>query len=84
MDRFNSEQAIQKLIDAIDEMHLSKGTTNSLQPPLNAALKQIDRNNRQAACGSLGAFLNQVDTKENNGQLTPQQAKELRQQATAI
>ncbi len=78
------EQAMQKLIDTIDEMGISKGTKNSLQAPLNAASNHLGNNNEGAACGSLGAFLNQVDAKEGNGQLTTQQSSGLRQQATAI
>jgi FIMAH domain-containing protein len=55
-----------------------------LQAPLNAALKQLDKNNNKGACGPLGAFLDQVNEKRSNGQLTSAQADELRQQATAI
>jgi FIMAH domain-containing protein len=65
-------------------MHLSKGTTTSLQGPLNSAIKQLDRNNQQGACGPIGAFLDQVNDKRSSGQLTSAQAAELRQQATAI
>ena len=65
-------------------MHLPKGTTTSLEAPLNTALSQLNRNNDAAACNTLNAFLNQVKAKENNGQLTSQQAADLRQQATAI
>jgi hypothetical protein len=35
-------------------------------------------------CNQLNAFLNQVNAKQNNGQLTSQQAAELTQQAKAI
>jgi YVTN family beta-propeller protein len=79
-----AEQALDKLIDNIDEMGLSKGTTTSLQAPLNAALKQLENGKEAEACGPLDAFLDQVNEKEGNGQLTPQQAAELRQQTTAI
>jgi YVTN family beta-propeller protein len=79
-----AEQALDKLIDTIDHMSLPKGTATSLKGPLNAAAKQLDNSNEEGACGSLGAFLNQLDAKEGNGQLTSQQATELRQQAIAI
>ncbi len=79
-----SEQAIQKLIETIDEMGLSKGTTTSLQAPLNAAVKHLENNKQAQACGPLGAFLDQVNEKESNGQLTSQQAAELRLQGAAI
>jgi YVTN family beta-propeller protein len=78
------QQAVQKLTNTIDSMHLSKGITTSLEAPLNAATRQLNRNNDIAACSSLNAFLNHVNQKETKGQLTSQQATDLRQQATAI
>jgi YVTN family beta-propeller protein len=78
------QQAVQNIITTIDNMHLSHGVTTSLEAPLNAALGQLNRNNHAAACNTLNAFLNQVKAKEGNGQLTSQQAADLRQQATAI
>ena len=47
-------------------MHLSKGTTISLEAPLNAAIKQLNHENDVAACNLLSAFLHQVDAKETN------------------
>ena len=76
------QQAVQELIDTIDNMDLSRGTTVSLEVTLNAAVRQLDRNNDEAACSQLDAFLNKVDVRENNGRLTSQQATDLRQQAT--
>jgi hypothetical protein len=55
-----------------------------LEAPLNAALAQLNRNHDTPACNQLNAFLNQVNAKQNNGQLTSQQAAEITQQATAI
>lgn len=79
------KQAIQKIVDNIDSLHLSKGTTTSLEAPLNAASRQLSRdNNNVATCNLLDAFLHQVNSKEANGQLTSKQAADLRQQATAI
>jgi hypothetical protein len=52
--------------------------------PLNAAAKQLENNKEDEACGPLGAFLDQINAKEVNGQLTSQQATELRQLATVI
>jgi len=77
-------QGIQKLINTIDSFNLPKGVTNSLEAPLNAAINQLNHNNNVAACNQLNAFLNQVNAKQNNGQLTSQQAAELTQQAKAI
>jgi FIMAH domain len=78
------ELAVQKLIDTIDNMDLSRGTTASLETTLNAAMRQLDRNNDESACSQFDIFLNKVDVRENNGRLTSQQATDLRQQATAI
>jgi hypothetical protein len=77
-------QAIQKLINTIDSFHLPKGVTTSLEALLNAALAQLNRNNPTPACNQVNAFLNQVNAKQTNGQLTPQQAADLSQQAKAI
>jgi hypothetical protein len=79
-----SVQGIQKLINIIDSFNLPTGVTNSLEAPLNAAINQLNHNNNVAACNQLNAFLNQVSAKQTNGQLTLQQAADLRQQATAI
>src|SRR5215831_8251953 len=56
----------------------------SLEAPLNAALAQLNRNHDTPACNQLNACLNQVNAKQTNGQLTPQQAADLSQQAKAI
>ena len=80
LDREVSAEAFSK-IDTIDNMDLSKGTTTSLEAPLNAAIKQLNRENDVAACNLLNAFLRQVDAKETNGQLALRQAANLRQQA---
>jgi len=77
-------QAVRNIINTIDNMHLSHGITTSLEAPLNTALSQLNRNNYGAACNTLDAFLHQVKAKEDNRQLTSQQAADLRQQATAI
>jgi hypothetical protein len=77
-------QAIQKLINTIDSMQLPTGTTTSLEASLNAAMKQLDRNNQTPACNQLNAFLNKVSAKQTSGELTAQQAADLSQQATAI
>jgi hypothetical protein len=47
-------------------------------------LAQLNRNNPTPACNQLNAFLNQVNAKQINGQLTSQQATDLSQQAKAI
>ena len=55
-----------------------------MEAPLNAALAQLNRNHETPACNQLNAFLNQVSAKQTSGQLTSQQAADLRQQAKAI
>jgi hypothetical protein len=59
------QQAIQQnLINTVDNMHLSRGTTTSLEAPLNAAIRQLNSNNNIAACNTLGTFLNQIDARK--------------------
>ena len=53
---------------------------NSLRAPLN----NINPDNKPAACGKLDAFINQINAKAQNGQLTPAQATQLLQAANAI
>src|SRR5215469_14650987 len=77
-------QAVHQLINTIDSFHLPKGVTTSLEAPLNAALAQLNRNHDTPVCNQLNAFLNQVNAKQTNGQLTSQQAADLSQQAKAI
>ena|SRR5215471_2480813 len=68
-------QGIQQLINTIDSFHLPKGVTTSLEVPLNAALAQLNHNHDTPACNLLNVFLNQVNAKQTNGQLTPQQCR---------
>jgi len=80
-------EGIQKLIDTINGLPIAKGTQTSLLGPLHNAIKLLtdnDPSNDASVCSKLDSFLSQVDAKEANGQLTPQQAADLRQQATAI
>jgi spore germination protein YaaH len=72
------------LKQSLSTQHLPKGVTTSLEAPLNAALAQLNRNHDTPACNQLNAFFNQVNVKQTNGQLTPQQAADLSQQAKAI
>lgn len=75
---------IQNLINTIDSFNLPKGVTTSLEAPLNNAIKQLNRNHDAPVCNLVNAFLDQVDQKQTGGQLTSQQAANLRQQATAV
>ena len=78
------QQAVQNIINTIDNMHLSHGIATSLEAPLNNAIKQLSRNHDVPVCNLLNAFLDQVNQKQTGGQLTSGQAADLRQQATAI
>jgi hypothetical protein len=73
-------QAIQGLISAIGNIGLPANVENSLRAPLN----NVNPDNKPAACGKLDAFINQVNAKAQNGQLTPTQANQLLQEASAI
>jgi hypothetical protein len=73
-------QAIQNLITAIGNMGLPAHVENSLRAPLI----NINTDNKPAACGKLDAFINQINAKAQNGQLTPAQASQLLQEAGAI
>jgi len=60
---------------------------NSLSAPLgqaSALLNDNNPNNDIGACGKLNAFINQVNAKAQNGQLTATQATQLLLAANAI
>src|SRR5919198_4690577 len=78
------QQAIQRLISTIDNMHLSRGATISLEVPLTITIKLLDRHLNVGACNTFNAFLNNVDANQAKSQLTAQQAAILRQQASPI
>lgn len=80
-------QAIQNLITTIGNMGLPGEVANSLSAPLGQASTLLNDNNPSndiAACGNLDAFINQVNAKVQNGQLTSAQASQLLQAANAI
>ena len=79
-------EAIQNLIADINSLDLPTSVEISLTGPLNEVVNILcdnNPNNDAAACGELGAFINQVNAKEKNGQLTPAEADGLRQSAEA-
>jgi hypothetical protein len=73
-------QATQNLIGTIAGMGLPAGVANSLSAPLN----NFNPSNLTAACGKLNAFINQVNAKVQNGQLTMAAGSQLFQAAKAI
>jgi hypothetical protein len=66
--------AMQALAGTIAAMGLPQGVKNSLTAPLNST----------PGCGSIGAFINQVNAKVQNGQLTQAQAAALLLAANSI
>jgi hypothetical protein len=60
-----SPATIQGFIGTIDNFHLPRDVTTSLEASLNAAIIQLNRHNNVAAYAQLNAFINQV-----NAQLT--------------
>ena len=80
-------KATENLITAIGSMGLTAGTATSLAAPLGQISKLLSDGNPSndgAACGKLGAFINQVDAKTAAGQLTAAQATALTGAATAV
>ena len=78
------QQAIQRLISTIDNMHLSRGACISLETPLIITIKLLNRQLGTAACNTFNAFLNNVNANQASGQLTAQQAATLREEAAPI
>lgn len=73
-------QAIQNLIATIGNMGLPKGEATSLI----ATLKNINTDNKAAACAKIYAFITKVGVDLKRGALTPAQATQLLHAANAI
>lgn len=69
-------EQINDLITAINSFNLNGGTANSLTSKLDNAAKSLGKNNTNAACGQVDAFINQVNALSGN-KLTAAQAAEL-------
>ena len=75
------------MFDDIDSLGLPSGVANSLTASLNQATANLNDgnpNNDRAVCGKLTAFIQQVEAKEQNGQLSATEAEELREAAETI
>ena len=86
-EKLTPPEAIQKLIDTINNMDIAKATKTSLNGPLHNAIKLLtdkDPSNDADVCSKLNSFLEQVNSKEASKQLTSDEAADLRQQATTI
>jgi DNA/RNA endonuclease G (NUC1)/PKD repeat protein len=64
------------MVDVLKSV-LGAGETNALKAHLKASSQAYARGNIEAALGSLGAFINQVNAKVNSGQLTSAQGQAL-------
>ena len=76
----SAEQAIQNLIDETTLIELPKGLENSMLVKLGdipEIINDINTNNDVAACGKIGAYVNQVNALEDN-KLTPEETALLR------
>ena len=69
-------EQINALITTINSFNLNGGTANSLTSKLDNTAKSLGKNNANAACGQVDAFINQVNALSGN-QLTAAQAAEL-------
>ncbi len=76
-------EQINGLITLVQGLGLPSGTANSLIVKLQAAASALDRGNLQAACGNLGAFLNEVNAQTGK-KLMAAQADLLIAEATRI
>ena len=74
---------IDNLISLVQGLGLPAGPANSLSVKLEAAASALGRGNIQAACGSLGAFLNEVNAQKGK-KLTVAQANLLVSEVTRI
>jgi PKD repeat protein len=81
-------QIIEELISTIQNLD---NIPQSVKADIIAALEEVSNilnddnpNNDEAACGELGAFINQVNAAERDGTLTAEQADNLRIQAEDI
>lgn len=87
MTALTPAEATSNLITTVNSLDLPTGVQTSLAGPLNQVvdiLNDNNPNNDAAACGKLGAFMNQVNAKEKSGALTSGESDGLRQSAEAI
>ena len=81
------EEAIQIIIDKIISFNFPTSVENLLIKNLPIAINNLNDgnpNNDRAVCEIIDSFINKVDQREMQGQLTSAQADESREQANAI
>ena len=76
-------EQIRSNIALVQRLGLQSGTANSLSAKLQASKSGLDRGNLEAACGNLGAILNEVNAQTGK-KLTAVQAGLLIAEATRI
>jgi hypothetical protein len=74
---------ITRLVADVQGLGLPRGTERSLIAKLGAAQRNVDAGHLEAACGSLGAYGNQVQAQSDHA-LDGDQAAELIAEATAV
>ena len=74
---------IMRLVDDVQGLGLPRGTERSLVAKLGAAQRNLDAEDLEAACGGLGAYINQVHAQTDH-RLVGDQAADLVADATAI
>jgi hypothetical protein len=74
---------IMLLVDRVQGLGLPRGTERSLLAKLGAAQMNLDAEDLEAACGSLGAYINEVYAQTDH-RLDGDQAADLVDDATAI
>jgi parallel beta-helix repeat protein len=75
----SQEEAIEDLIESIEELNLPRGIENSLLSILEAAINALERGNEIAAENQLEAFQNMVEalSKGNGKKIKPEDAEKL-------
>src|SRR5439155_26123206 len=83
---FTPADASDRLIEAIKRSLPTEEQTSLIGPLRQVAtlLTDANRPNDRAACGRLDAFIDQVSAKEQSGELTAAQARQLTQDAAEI
>jgi probable HAF family extracellular repeat protein len=82
------EEQINLIIDYVDSLVgtgvLNAGQGNSLSTKLDNILRHLDKDNLDAACNLLQAFINQVQSLTSDGELAQEQGQALLDAATEV
>lgn len=65
------------IINAIEELELNKGISNSLLSKINNTIKSVEKGNSGAAVNQLKAFINEINVMIKRGTLTNEQGTDL-------